>query len=480
MVGRCGLLPGPGFAVLLAVLLFRQQGSLRFRSRCGYNKLKPLLFRVILPVLKQFSGIPGSMTGQSVATARPPNSIVTGSLAGLLPPALARDDRAMFRDFAVLGSALVAITLAAYVATIDWTGSIPRDGTTLAVGRDFLNLWMYGRAAVTSDPGQFYDPAAYHAALRSLLGMEFPGQNWSYPPSVMLLAAPFGQLGYLAALACWTLIGVAVFVAVARKHVADWRILIPVLVSPAALFCLISGQSAFLTAAMLIASFAWLDRRPVAAGVLIGLLSIKPQLGILFPFMLMASGRWRVFTVAAVTALALVGITALLFGQQVWIDFIAKGLAVQGLVLSDPDRIATPFFPTVFLNLRGLDLPAAAAMSVQAIFSALALGGVVWAFRFRKHADPALMLALFLACSAAASPYLLAYDLLPLSFAAVALLAGGSCDAPGRRLVQLMYWTPMLQLALGTWHLPGPALIAPAFAAWLLFRLRNPPRPAPA
>jgi hypothetical protein len=105
---------------------------------------------------------------------------------------------------------------------------------------------------------------------------------------------------------------------------------------------------------------------------------------------------------------------------------------------------------------------------------------VIWAFRFRKHADPAVMMALFLACSVAASPYLLAYDLLPLTYAAVALLACGRLDAPGRRLVQLVYWTAALQLALGTWHVPGPALIAPAFAAYLLMRLRAPPGPAPA
>src|SRR5664279_3991710 len=46
--------------------------------------------------------------------------------------------------------------------------------------------------------------------------------------------------------------------------------LIPVLLSHAALFCLVSGQSSFLAAAMLIAIVAWLDRKPVAAGVLIG------------------------------------------------------------------------------------------------------------------------------------------------------------------------------------------------------------------
>jgi hypothetical protein len=385
----------------------------------------------------------------------------------------------LLRDFVVLGSALFAVTFVAYVLTIDWRGTIPRDGTTLAVGRDFLNIWMYGRAAFSPDPSAFYDLETYHAAIRSLLGMELNGQNWSYPPSMLLLAAPFGHLKYLAALACWTVLGLGVFIAVATRHVSDRRILVPVLLSPAALFCLISGQSSFLAAAMLIAIFAWLDRKPVAAGVLIGLLSIKPQLGILFPFMLMASGRWRVFIAAAAATLALAGVTTAIFGQQVWIDFIAKGLPIQGLVLSDPDRIATPFFPTIFMNLRGLDLGYAAAMSVQALFAVLAAGAVFWAFRFRTHADPLLLLALYLACSVSALPYLLIYDLLPLTFAAVALLAGASLDTPGRRLVRLVYWTPVLQLALGSWHLPGTALIAPAFAAYLVRRLRASPRPAP-
>jgi len=430
-----------------------------------------LLFQQILPVFKEFSGIPADMTEQSVATAPRPTPAFMGWLARLLPPALESDDRPYFRDLAALGAALFAATIIAYALTTDWTGAIPRDATTLAVGRDFLNLWMYGRAAAAPDPGQFYDLAAYHQALRGLLGMELTGQNWSYPPSLMLLAAPFGQLNYLAALACWTLIGVAVFVTVAGRHVPDWRVLIPVVLSPAALFCLISGQSSFLTAAVLIAVFAELDRRPVAAGLLIGLLTIKPQLGILFPFMLVASGRWRVFLVAAATSLALIGVTAAIFGTQIWVDFVAKGLPVQGLVLADPERIATPFFATVFMNLRGLDLGYAAAMSVQAVFSALALAAVVWAFRFRRDADPGLLLALYLACSAIATPYSLAYDLLPLTFAAVALLAGGGCDAPGRRLVQLVYWTAALQLAFGTYHLPGPALIAPAFVAYLLTRL---------
>ena len=81
------------------------------------------------------------MTEQLAATARRPWPAPTGWFARLLPAALEREDRALFRDFALLGSALFAVTLIAYAWTIDWSGAIPRDGTTLAVGRDFLDVW---------------------------------------------------------------------------------------------------------------------------------------------------------------------------------------------------------------------------------------------------------------------------------------------------------------------------------------------------
>ena len=178
-------------------------------------------------------------------------------------------------------------------------------------------------------------------------------------------------MGYLQALLVWTIFSATLFFTVARSHIGDMRLLIALLLSPAAVLCVISGQSSLITAAMLIAIFAWLDSRPVAAGILIGLLTLKPQLGILFPVMLIASARWRVFASATVTALALVAATALVFGPQVWVDFVAKGLPTNNLVLADPDRIATPFYPTVFMNLRGIDLPYGAAMAIQLAFRRL-------------------------------------------------------------------------------------------------------------
>jgi hypothetical protein len=390
-----------------------------------------------------------------------------------MPAALTSADRPFYRDLVMLGALLFVASTLTWLATMSWHARmIPRDSSTLAMGRDFLNFWMYGRAAWLPEPGRFYDPALYNAELFAMLGNDYPGQNWSYPPSNMLLAAPFGLVGYFAALAAWTATGLALFACVVRHRLPDPKMLVVILLSPAAFFCLISGQSSFLTTAMLLTIFAVLDRRPIVAGILIGLLTIKPQVGLLFPFMLIASGRWRVFFAAAVTTLALVAITAALFGPQIWIDFVTKGLPVQNVVLADPQLVATPFYPTVFMNVRGLDTSYATAMAVQSVFSAGAVAAVMWAFRVRANADPWVLTALFFACSVAASPYMLAYDTLPLTCAAVALLGAGKLDGAGRRLAQLAFWLPAMQLALGMFHIPGPALVAPAFAVWLVWRLR--------
>ena len=44
--------------------------------------------------------------------------------------------------------------------------------------------------------------------------------------------------------------------------------------------------------------------------------------------------------------------------------------------------------------------------------------------------------------------------------------------------VQLVYWLPIIQIGLGNLHVPGPALIAPAFAIYALMRLRASPASA--
>jgi hypothetical protein len=390
-----------------------------------------------------------------------------------LPGELSKESREAARFLAWMSALFSGGVLVAYLVTADWSQGIPRDGTSLVVGRDFLNFWMYGRAAFTADPSRFYDAQLYNAELHAILGGPYLGQNWSYPPSVMMLATPFGQLSYISALLIWTALSFSIFFAVARRALPKRQLLIALLLSPAAVFCLVSGQSSLITTAMMLGIFAWLDRRPATAGLLIGLLSLKPQLGLLFPVLLVASGRWRVFFAAAATVLGIIALTAALFGPQVWVDYATKGIATQNIVLLDPRVIAAPFMPTIFMNMRSIGAVYDLAMAVQACFTAVAVAIVFWAFRYRRNADPLFLMALFFACAVFGSPYLLIYDTLPLTFAALLLITAGKLDATGIRLALLVFWLPALQLAFGGYRIPGPALIAPALALYLVATLKG-------
>ena len=53
----------------------------------------------------------------------------------------------------------------------------------------------------------------------------------------------------------------------------------------------ITGQAGFLTAALFVAGMALLPKRPFAAGLLLGLLVVKPQLGLVLPLALLGGAR---------------------------------------------------------------------------------------------------------------------------------------------------------------------------------------------
>src|SRR5436309_2254785 len=67
---------------------------------------------------------------------------------------------------------------------------------------------------------------------------------------------------------------------------------------PAVFVNLGHGHNGFLTAALLGGALVLLDRRPIVAGVLFGLMAYKPQFGLMIPLVLIATGRWRAFAAA--------------------------------------------------------------------------------------------------------------------------------------------------------------------------------------
>jgi hypothetical protein len=376
------------------------------------------------------------------------------------------------RAIAVGAMLLVAIYIPFYLLTLTNGQGAPRDGTSLVVGRDFLNIWMVGRAAWAPDPARYYDIDTYLAALSAVVGPGYPGQLWSYPPTAMFIGAPLGLLPYAVALALWTVSGMTAFGAALRLWTRDWRIIALMLVSPAAMFGVISGQFACFAAAIVLTALRWRTSRPLLAGLLLGLLTVKPQLGLLFPVMLLATRNWRMISGAAITTLGLGVAAALLWGVDIWRVYLSSGIANQSLVLSDPDHLAGPFMPTLFMNLRVAGISVNIAGTLQMLLSLLVVAAVWVTFRCRPAADDLRANALFLACAVCCTPYMLSYDTLALASIALLMLARGQ----SRLLPMLVYYLPLIQIAAGTIGFPGPFLIPAAFAALLLCGAEGFPR----
>ncbi|MFL6733988.1 MAG: glycosyltransferase family 87 protein, partial [Sphingomicrobium sp.] len=189
---------------------------------------------------------------------------------------------------------------------------------------------------------------------------------------------------------------------------------------------------------------------------LLGLLTLKPQLGLFFPLMLLAAREWRVIGAAALSSAAILGLSIALWGVEPWTAYLHEGLATQSRVLSDQEVLAGPFMPTVFMNLRSAGVSVDLARIVQAAASLIATGFIVSRFIRRPAADDWGANALFLAASVFGTPYLLSYDTLPLTAAMVFAMPMGTT---GRMLLLGTYFLALLQMALGGLGIPGPALI---------------------
>ena len=125
-----------------------------------------------------------------------------------------------------------------------------------------------------------------------------------------------------------------------------------------------------------------MNKRPVVAGVLIGLLAFKPQFGLLIPLALLAGRQWTAFAAATVTTVVLVAGTAALFGPETWLAFW-NNLAVINQKMAEghvPILKMTSLFAT--LRVHGVD--ASIAYALHGVLAAAVAAVVAWVWHRRR------------------------------------------------------------------------------------------------
>jgi alpha-1,2-mannosyltransferase len=343
------------------------------------------------------------------------------------------------------------------------TGGVDRQGRP--IGTDFSNVYAAGTYVLEGNFQAPFDSVQQYARERAIFGEATQFYGWHYPPYFLFVAAALAWMPYGLALFVWQAITLGLYLLairailssfrgaqsanpesivtgppgqapnsnllrrwlwipdsryVASGMTADWLIL--ALAFPAVLINVGHGHNGFLTAALLGGALVSLDRRPLIAGILFGLMAYKPQFGLMIPIALAAGGYWRTFAAAAATAMLLTLVTTLVFGAQVWHAFFVGAEFTRTVVLEQGDtgwhKIQSIFS---WARMWGAPVPLAYAIQGTATLALAMASAWLW------HGKAPYPLKAAGLCLAAilATPYTLDYDMMVLAPAIAFLAADG-------------------------------------------------------
>ena len=339
------------------------------------------------------------------------------------------------------------------------------------LGLDFPSFWAASRLALRGEPASVYDPMIHAAAERGIFsGRGYGYATFFYPPTYLLVCLPLALLPYLVALIAWQIVTGFAWLRVVQA-VLGRRVVVPILAFPAVLMNLGHGQNGFLTAALFGAGALALRRRSVLAGVCFGCLTIKPQLAVLLPILLLLRRDWRALGAATATALGLAAASLALFGTATWQAFLravplARLTFEQGFV--PPGNVLS-----TFAAVRVLGGGLVAAYAAQAVVVLGVCGALVWA---RRRQPDVVALAMLTACGTLlATPFAMDSDMALLALPLAWLFRLGRRDGflPWEKLgMAAGFALPMVarKLAFNA-HVPIAPEVLTAVFALLLRRL---------
>jgi hypothetical protein len=225
-------------------------------------------------------------------------------------------------------------------------------------------------------------------------------------------------LPYLPALAAWQSGTLLIYLLAMRRILGRWSAdrlwILIALAFPAVFVNLGHGQNAFLSAGLLAFALTVLNRRPILAGILFGLLAYKPQLGLMIPIALAAGGYWRCIAAAAATVAAMFLASLILFGPETWQAFLASTSFTRSVMI-EQGHLGWHKMQSVFAWVRMWGGPLPLAYMIQGTVTIVA-GGTL-ALLWRSPVTFAFKAAALAIASILATPFSLDYDMVLLAVA---------------------------------------------------------------
>jgi arabinofuranan 3-O-arabinosyltransferase len=302
----------------------------------------------------------------------------------------------------------VVIAYVATLALLFQRGAFLLDAKGHPLFVDFIEVWVAGRFVLQGHPAAPYDWHVHHAAQVAVIGHPVDSfLGWHYPPLFLFVAAALALLPYIPSFLVWIAATALLYAAAIWKITGRYEAALVALAMPAAFGCALIGQNGFVTAAILGAALLLLEKRPWLAGLFIGLLSYKPQFGLLFPVVLLFDRNWRAFASAGIATVALLAISWLAFGTAPFLAFLGHLPGTANTILGNGaagfEKLQSVFGLTRWLGANG-----ATAWIAHVAVTIAATLGTLWLWK--QPVSHALKAAALGTAVLIATPYLYLYD----------------------------------------------------------------------
>jgi len=334
-----------------------------------------------------------------------------------------------------------------YAVDMSTPGLIDRNG--LVKGTDFLHFYTLGNLALRGRGDLLYDMRS-QAELTHQFVSRAPDSVYValYGPQISLFFAPFARFPYGWALTAWLALNLLIYAfccyAVWKKcpslHAYRWTVVILTVAFPGLFHLFAWGQTSSLALlCFTLALLALEDDHPLLAGLAIGSLIFKPQLGLAAAVVFVVTRQWKVVAGAVMAAALQLSVAWLHYGSEIMRNYWHTLTHFEEVLPLLEPRLYQTHSLRSFWSLL---LPWPRVAFVLYVVSTFAV--LLFAIRLWKRESPlSLHYSGLLLATVLVSPHLTVYDLIILAPAFLllgdwALSHGDDQSAP--LLQQLLYF----------------------------------------
>ncbi|MEN9409225.1 MAG: hypothetical protein RL216_1199 [Pseudomonadota bacterium] len=306
---------------------------------------------------------------------------------------------------------------------------------------DIDTFWLVGHMVWEGRLAEAYSADTLFAAQESVLKTH-SFMPYTYPPQFNFLTALIG------AVPVWMSFALFAGASFALYLLALWRIAPAqaafafVMVLPAVMINLRTGQNGLLIAGLLGLAAAGVMERRAVGGMFLGLAAMKPHMAAGVGLAALLTGQWRLAALSLGVFAATLGAALAVFGPELMPLF--RGATQEAMGFLREGAYPLHRMVSVFAFARSFGASADVALMAQAVAAVVAMG--MLAVMALRRVDMPLLIAAALVAPLFVSPYAYDYDM---------TLAGVALAIVAPRLVVRARKRELLVLLAGVWIATG-------------------------